>query len=442
MPLKFWDEAFQATVYLINRTPTKLLQFSTPLERLFNKTPDYTSLRVFGCACWPHMRPYNTHKLQFRSKQCTFLGYSTLHKGFKCLDPSTGRVYISRDVVFDETIFPFAKLHTNAGARLRSEILLLPSHLLNPASNPGEQQLDDNMANIPANPADQFFGSNVQPVSAENDEPDDPSDATEDPAEEIHPEFSAAAKESASGSPPASDAAASHSSAATSPDVVHFPASPHVMAPTSADNSTPSHSGPDTALPASHHDVMSPSHSSAGEPFATGEEVIPAPSRPTTRLQRGIRKEKVYTDGTVKYKNTFLTVTVEPENLTDALKNTNWKKAMDIEYDALMNNETWHLVPPRQGRNVIDCKWVYKIKRKQDARLVAKGFKQRYGIDYEDTFSPVVKAATIRIVLSIAVSKGWCMRQLDVQNAFLHGVLEEEVYMKQPPGYEDKSFPE
>ena len=121
---------------------------------------------------------------------------------------------------------------------------------------------------------------------------------------------------------------------------------------------------------------------------------------------------------------------------------------MDVEFDALIRNKTWHLVPPQKGKNVIDCKWVYKIKRRSDgkidrykARLVAKGFKQRYGIDYEDTFSPVVKAATIRLVLSLAMSKDWCLRQLDVQNAFLHGFLEEEVYMKQPPGYEDKTKP-
>jgi hypothetical protein len=86
---------------------------------------------------------------------------------------------------------------------------------------------------------------------------------------------------------------------------------------------------------------------------------------------------------------------------------------MDEEYNALMKNGTWHLVPSASGQNVIDCKWVYKVKRKADgtverykARLVAKGFKQRYGIDYEDTFSPIVKAATICVVLSLAVSRG------------------------------------
>jgi hypothetical protein len=121
---------------------------------------------------------------------------------------------------------------------------------------------------------------------------------------------------------------------------------------------------------------------------------------------------------------------------------------MDIEYEALEKNRTWHLVSRSNARNVIDSKWVYKVKKNVDgtldrykARLVVKRFKQRCGLDYEDTFSPVVKTTTIRIVLSIIVTKGWCIRQLDVQNAFLHVVLEEEVYMNQPPPYEDSKFP-
>jgi hypothetical protein len=82
MPLKFWDEAFTTAVYLINRMPSKVINYEIPLERLFHIQPNYLSLRVFGCACWPNLRPYNQHKLQFRSKQCVLLEYSNQHKGF------------------------------------------------------------------------------------------------------------------------------------------------------------------------------------------------------------------------------------------------------------------------------------------------------------------------------------------------------------------------
>jgi hypothetical protein len=70
MHLKFWDESFTTAMYLINRTPSKVISYETPLERLFRVKPNYLSLRIFGCACWPNLHPYNSHKLQFRSKQC------------------------------------------------------------------------------------------------------------------------------------------------------------------------------------------------------------------------------------------------------------------------------------------------------------------------------------------------------------------------------------
>jgi hypothetical protein len=98
--------------------------------------------------------------------------------------------------------------------------------------------------------------------------------------------------------------------------------------------------------------------------------------------------------------------------------------------------------------NVIDFKWIFKLKYKTDgpidrdkAHLVVKGFKQQYGVNYDATFSPVVKLTTIHLLLSIVVSRNWCLRQIDIQNAFLHEVIDEDVYMKQPPGFEDPSHP-
>jgi histone deacetylase 1/2 len=154
-----------------------------------------------------------------------------------------------------------------------------------------------------------------------------------------------------------------------------------------------------------------------------------------TRLQHNICKPKQRTDGTVTYSAVWSSDSAPTSHIV-ALNNPLWRRAMDDEYRALIKNATWHLVPPRPGLNVIDCKWVFKIKQKPDgsvdrykARLVAKVFKQQFGVDYDATFSPVVKPTTIRLLLSLVVSCGWLIRQIDIQNAFLHCFLDEDIYI-------------
>jgi hypothetical protein len=162
-----------------------------------------------------------------------------------------------------------------------------------------------------------------------------------------------------------------------------------------------------------------------------------------TRLRDKTWKALTRTDGTVTY-TAARTAHTEPTSVAVALQQPRWKEAMDAEFAALQQNQTWHLVPFRRGLNIIDSRWVFKVKHRPDgsvdrykARLVAKGFKQHHGIDYDDTYIPVVKATTIRVILSLAVTQGWHMRQLDVDNVFLHGFIDEDVYMLQPPGYVD-----
>ncbi|GJZ11085.1 gag/pol polyprotein [Tanacetum coccineum] len=108
----------------------------------------------------------------------------------------------------------------------------------------------------------------------------------------------------------------------------------------------------------------------------------------------------------------------------------------------------WSFVPRSSNTNVVDCKWVYKLKLDKNgaitrykARFVSKGFRQQPGINFHESFSLVVKSTTIRAVLSLAITNNWPLRQLDVQNAFLHGNLKEKVYMKQPPGFIDPQRP-
>lgn len=138
---------------------------------------------------------------------------------------------------------------------------------------------------------------------------------------------------------------------------------------------------------------------------------------------------------------------MEPRTVSQALADDRWKEAMCAEYQALLQNGTWDLVP-RTDRVPVACKWVFRVKHKLDgivdrfkARLVAKGFLQQPGRDYFETFSPVVKPVTIQIILTIALSQGWTLRQLDINNAFLNGTLCEDVYMEQPSRFVDPKVP-
>ncbi|KAG8485182.1 hypothetical protein CXB51_021375 [Gossypium anomalum] len=133
--------------------------------------------------------------------------------------------------------------------------------------------------------------------------------------------------------------------------------------------------------------------------------------------------------------------------LVDYLRSSSWvayqlPSYANKEYKALLKNNTWDLVPLPENRRAVGCKWVFKLKHKLDGtiarykgHLVVKGHLQEPGIDFQDTFSPIVKPTTIRVFLTLAVKFGWQLRRVDINNAFLNGDLSEEIYMTQPPAH-------
>ncbi|KAG8475656.1 hypothetical protein CXB51_032633 [Gossypium anomalum] len=130
-----------------------------------------------------------------------------------------------------------------------------------------------------------------------------------------------------------------------------------------------------------------------------------------------------------------------PTSIAEALKDPKWRRAVEEEICALKKNATWTVTDLPQGKTVVRCKWIFPVKynsngsiQRYKARLVARGFTQTYGIDFTETFAPVAKLYTVRVLLSLVVNCDWQLHQLDVKNAFLNGKLEEEVYMKLPPG--------
>uniref|UniRef100_A0A2N9FMK1 Integrase catalytic domain-containing protein n=1 Tax=Fagus sylvatica TaxID=28930 RepID=A0A2N9FMK1_FAGSY len=385
-PLNLWPYAFSTIVFLINRLPSVSQQLTSPWECLFGSTPDYKSFHVFGCTCYPLLRSYSRHKLQPRSVPCVFLGYASNAKGFLCYDCSSHRFYVSRHIKFDETSFPYRNLpsqpsHSSSSSSVNSNTSSIwLSHLLffHPCTVPSI------LGPPPSNSSVPLVSSSIVPsVSIDS---------------------------------------YTHSSRSSIPDLPTAPISDTQPAP---------------------HNPEVPALVPA--PLISSTNIHPM----CTRAKSGITKRKpgflaTHTSipGSLDYLNT------EPPTYTIACKIPQWHEAMASEFAALQRQATWTLVPSSSSQHVIGCRWVFKLKRNTDgsvarfkARLVAKGNHQKAGLDFDETFSLVVKPATVRLVLFLAAQYRWSLHQLDVSNAFLHGSLKEHVFMRQPPGFVDPNHP-
>ncbi|KAJ7978961.1 Retrovirus-related Pol polyprotein from transposon TNT 1-94 [Quillaja saponaria] len=181
-------------------------------------------------------------------------------------------------------------------------------------------------------------------------------------------------------------------------------------------------------------------------------EAITLPSSPTPSSEKSSSEGSLKTKSLLDlYENTeviedvnlfCLVADSEPLFFEEAENDKKWRQAMDEEIIAIEKNDTWELANLPKDHKAIGVKWVYKVKKnakgeveKYKARLVAKGYAQKQGIDYEEVFAPVARLETIRLLISFAAHKHWKIYQLDVKSAFLHGFLEEEVYVDQPKGY-------
>jgi hypothetical protein len=422
LPQKYWVESFTTAVYLINRLPTAVLKNKTPFQVLLNKILDYSMLRIFGCACYPLLRPYTSHKLQFRSKQCIFLGYSSNHKGYRCLDPSTNRVYLSRHVVFDELQFPARNIvptlqqpatTTSTTERTVTQVFDLITPTLNGSKSAALDHLSPTVHTESLDSLESPYNNNSSELSSSVIDSAPPSPI---PTEHVPIDYVLS------------------SSVVSSSSASHLD-SPFSISKFSAisDSALPINSAPETT--SIQHQSTHPM---------------------VTRAKDGIHRPQhipdYHTYYSTKHPLCALHTTIiptEPTSFTQAVKFSEWQSAMQAEFDALQANHTWDLCSRPRNKNVIQNKWVYKVKQNSDgsierfkAQLVAKGFQQQDGLDYFETFSPVIKPSTIRIILALAVHYDWPLRQLDVSNAFLHGSLAEEVFMEQPSGFINPMFPE
>jgi len=414
-PQKYWVEAFFTSNFLSNLLPTTALATKiSPYEALFGKVPNYSALRTFGCACFPTLRDYARTKFDLRSLKCIFLGYTDKYKGYRCFYPPTGRVYLSRHVLFAEESFPFADTYINQQTASPTPLFAAWLQGFSTTSS-SETNTQENGTTASTENHQQESMSENQPIFGNG------------LSEENSENMQLTIADPISGIP--------------------------LQTVLQQDNET-------TPEQRSRSDGKRPECTTSLDLDPIGNNVSPLPSRleqpasrtttatesthpMVTRSKAGISKpNKRYAMLAHKVSHPM------PKTVTEALKDEKWTAAMVEEMGNCSETKTWSLVPFTLDMNVLGSKWVFRVKLLADgsldkykARLVAQGFNQEEGIDYLETYSLVVRSATVRAVLHLATIMNWELKQMDVKNAFLHGDLTETVYMKQPAGFVNKALP-
>ncbi|CAN1852203.1 Retrovirus-related Pol polyprotein from transposon TNT 1-94 [Linum perenne] len=397
--LEHWSDCVLHAVYLINRIPTPVLQNQSPYERLFKSPPSFKDLKVFGCLCYASTISHNRTKFQPRATQCVFLGIPVGIKGFKVMDIDSQKVFISRDVVFHEDIIPYK--HNSATYNFPSSPNTHPSCPEPVLSSPPLHSVPTILS--PAIP-DQIPHNQIQ-----SDAPNSFSDLS---GSSCHLQDVLTDNE----------------------EEMVVEAAEDDQVPDSSDLNMDNTLVPTPALRRSTRERRAPIH-------------LLDYHLSNTVSRHSLAASVSYANLSDEYRRFALSIITqqEPNSYGEAKNELCWVNAMKDELAAMEENHTWDLVPLPEGKRTVGCRWVYRIKYRSDgtverhkARLVAKGFTQIYGIDFLDTFSPVAKINSVKTLLAVASIKGWHLQQMDVSNAFLHGDLDEEVYMQVPDGLDCK----
>ncbi|KAK3027225.1 hypothetical protein RJ639_041643 [Escallonia herrerae] len=352
-----------------------------------------------------------------RSKSGIFVGYPNGQKGYRIYDLESKVIYSSRDVQFFESIFPFADKKDNiADLQTCHTPFGLTDHLsvdweCQAASHAptGETSKSTQTSDVPTR-SNSPHNVDLEPLSLGSSSSQDQIPLDQAPG-----------------------------SAELSPSTIQSPIRTEQSAlPINEPPVVPSKRTRQVSKNLSGYNYTLPP--SLAPPSSTSHSSSPSANSTVYPLSHNISYSKFSRTHTAFL--AAISSVDEPKYFSQAVKHAHWKDAMAKEISALEANNTWTLMPLLSGKRAINSKWVYKVKFHPDgtverykARLVAKGYTQIEGLDFHETFAPVAKLVTVRCLLAIASIKKWELHQLDVNNAFLHGDLEEEVYMKIPQGF-------